>query len=609
MIRRWLTWLCGWLLCLSCSLSAAPGRVHLVVASGLDLQGVRDLTKAPQLSHGLLEASWGLMSIGGERRASPGVLGTALATGLRDAPDLSAMKVQQWVKARRGTSLAELLRRYRRTVNFNAPDDGRRLLGSGSDADASLWIHWIGPESPSPDRDLKRVLTEAITRGDRVILVGAPVDDQVSLIPIVVSMPGAEGGLLTSASTRTAGLVKDSNVAALIAEFLEIQPPDVWRSMETRQSKGPLQRWITLTRLSAGSEQQRRLIIPVILLIALTAVGAISTVWVSRSRKQAMVAACVVLCALSSLPLIFHLLGVISATAGPLRDWQFLSIVIAGLVLAGICAKRMQASTGLTVFYVWICLVTIVVMLTDAALGCHGARYSLIGAYLISGIRLYGLGNEYLGVILGGLGVAWLAARPSMRPTVAVLWLLSVLAMGMPWIGANLGGFAASLAGFGTVLIWQWAKSHSIWSRFILVAAGWIIAWLLQAVMVAVDILTKSNTHMGDVWRRTNGDPGDAGWTLLFETKLKLMTAVLTNPYTLLAAAGAFVAVLAVRHLTARQHRMLPARLLPTFIGLAIPVAIMNDSGVVPALIVTGYLAVWVLIEQGANDGIRNSAC
>lgn len=594
------TWLCGVLLCLACVTLARPERVHLIIAGGLDLQDIRHLSTQPELRLWVQQASWGLMSVGGERRGSPGVFGAALATGLRGAPDGNAAQVSQWVRDRRAVSLAELLKHHHLTVYHTAPDDGRSLLGVGNDPTATLTIQWI-PQSTSGSAELTQALIRAVTCGSRVVLAGAPADMDTCLTPVLAGSVELQGGLLTSDSTRASGLVKDANLAPFIARVLHVPIPDVWRSMKVSPVHTPASRWQALTRLQASAEQQRRLIVPVILLVAVTIVGALGSVWIRRSHVRAVTTAGLVLCTLSSLPLMLHLLGLLSAIAGPLSDGLYLSMLLAGLALAGWGVSRALSRTGLPALYMWICLVTILMMVADAAMGCQGARFSLIGAYLVSGIRLYGLGNEYLGVILGGLGVAWLAARPAVRPFISALWLLCILAMGTPWMGANLGGFAASLASFWSVLVWQRRPYQPSWIRVLMIIGTWLAAWLLQAVPVAIDIVSGSNTHMGDVWRRTNGDPGDTGWMTLIESKLRLMSAVLTNPFTLLAAIGAVIGIVSVTRLIASRRQAVPQHLISTFVVLTIPVILMNDSGIVSALIVTGYLAVWVVLMQGES--------
>ena len=74
----------------------------------------------------------------------------------------------------------------------------------------------------------------------------------------------------------------------------------------------------------------------------------------------------------------------------------------------------------------------------------------------MGGARFYGIGNEYMGVLMGATitGVSLLVTRLKKRPAVqyfvaGALFLSVLIVLGAPWWGSNFGGFVASLIAFG----------------------------------------------------------------------------------------------------------------------------------------------------------------
>ena len=95
-------------------------------------------------------------------------------------------------------------------------------------------------------------------------------------------------------------------------------------------------------------------------------------------------------------------------------------------------------------------------VIVDGLLGGHLIRQSFLGYDPIIGARYYGIGNEYMGVVIGAvllMVAAWLEWK---RPTgrwvkigTAFLFVFLVLYFAAPFWGTNAGGALAASAGFG----------------------------------------------------------------------------------------------------------------------------------------------------------------
>src|SRR5207249_2301774 len=97
----------------------------------------------------------------------------------------------------------------------------------------------------------------------------------------------------------------------------------------------------------------------------------------------------------------------------------------------------------------------------------------------------YGLGNEYVGVLIGMSLLGVLAFEERLRRhrwLQAAFFLGLVLLIGSPSAGANMGGALAAAAGFSTALILARQPSRPILALAgavgaVLVAAGIMFAW------------------------------------------------------------------------------------------------------------------------------------
>jgi hypothetical protein len=150
---------------------------------------------------------------------------------------------------------------------------------------------------------------------------------------------------------------------------------------------------------------------------------------------------------------------------------------------------------------VGICLLTASVVLVDLLLGGKLVVLPLLGGSALEGMRLYGLTNTLVGLLLAVSvwGVAGLAGRRVLEPG-AARWIVFLLlltlsfAIGFGALGANAGGFITALA---TTLTFFAATSERGFT-------GWRTAFIVLATIAgtAVMILVDSvfiHTHAGRV--------------------------------------------------------------------------------------------------------------
>ena len=135
-----------------------------------------------------------------------------------------------------------------------------------------------------------------------------------------------------------------------------------------------------------------------------------------------------------------------------------------------------------------VCVLLMVILSVDQWTGARLIKGSPLGYDVISGARFYGIGNEYMGALVGAacIGGACLIER-FVRYGRWVVWgvllclavVLSVLAL--PWWGANVGGAVSAFAAFG--ILAMLVTMHSItWRRVVAMTA--VLAVLLAAIFI-----------------------------------------------------------------------------------------------------------------------------
>ncbi|MGB9792434.1 MAG: hypothetical protein ACPLTR_07660, partial [Thermacetogeniaceae bacterium] len=153
----------------------------------------------------------------------------------------------------------------------------------------------------------------------------------------------------------------------------------------------------------------------------------------------------------------------------------------------------------------FLCLATVGVLLVDTLSGCNLQEYSVLSYDTMSGARFYGLGNEYMGVLIGSLvmGSSLLLQRSGgldKRVPLLVngfLFLSAVVILGAPMWGSNFGGLLAALTAF-TYTFCRFLGVRLSWKRVML--GGFIILVLASGFMLwDFSRPPESRSHFGQL--------------------------------------------------------------------------------------------------------------
>lgn len=244
-----------------------------------------------------------------------------------------------------------------------------------------------------------------------------------------------------------------------------------------------------------------------------------------------------------------------------------------------------------------VALATALLVGIDILNGASLMKRSLLGYDPVAGSRFYGIGNEYMGVLLGSLAVAsaFLLEELPLRRKAAmpvVAFAVVALLLGHPGLGINVGGaISAAVA--------AWAAFHFGNERPLRLRSA--LFWLL-AVFVVIGVAGilemllggERPSHLGQVVERMSEDGTDPLWAL-FERKvsvnLKLIRLTVWSRVALSSFALLGVTLFHPNWLANALHRRHPwlFRMARTAVLCAAAALVFNDSGVVAA----STLALW----------------
>lgn len=455
------------------------------------------------------------------------------------------------------------------------------------------------------------------------------------LPPILGIGPHFRPGVLTSATTRTSGLVANIDVAPTLLAALGVARPRTMsgRVMHSetvaRGREGPEADAAAVLRFAREATLSARAIVPLGVTIGAAAVAVLALVvlalrrtpvgrgWTRGYRSVRRLASMAVLL-VAALPLGLLLGSVTEPTTVP-----GLGLAIAGwaaaAALAAVLGSRLHAlsswkTAGREIAasprgrapspLTWLAGLTVLVVVSDLLMGGRLIARSPLSGFPVSGIRFYGVGNEYLGVLIGMGIVAPLAFEERLaryRWAQAGLFLGLLLLIGSPRYGANFGGALAGAAGFAATLALAVRPQRPLQALLLagaalLLAGAGVLVW--DALRPAVE-----RTHIGEFARAA----WTGGWSAaapVLRRKAAMDLRILTSGFAVvpIVAAAPFVGLWyrgAGRWVSALLARRPELRAVTggSLVG-AWTALFLKDSGVAPWMFITATMLALLLDAQ-----------
>ncbi|QNO14538.1 hypothetical protein HYG86_06965 [Alkalicella caledoniensis] len=146
--------------------------------------------------------------------------------------------------------------------------------------------------------------------------------------------------------------------------------------------------------------------------------------------------------------------------------------------------------------------ITVTSVLLDTLFNSFLQKQSILGYDVIAGARFYGVGNEYMGVLIGGSIIATLPLMENakFKKWLYVLYGAIIFIMMAPFFGTNFGGTLALSVTFGVALT-DVKKGKGLY-KYILALGGIFV--LAVAAMLLLNTMTENQTHIGRLFAGDN---------------------------------------------------------------------------------------------------------
>jgi hypothetical protein len=447
------------------------------------------------------------------------------------------------------------------------------VIGALEGHEAVLWF--LSPISPS------------YLRGEWIpdLMPMPPVAPELrTLAPAVMFEFGGDAlsGLLTSSSTRWPGLVAAADFAPTLLAWWGIdsaagEATAGGRRMRVVAAEEPLDRLGRLDRMLTEGHRLRFVVVKWYAVYAFIVLLAGLGFAIRRPRWLRFLGGPGLALALAPVGLL------LCPLAGSEKAWVHLLVagaITAALTLAATRGGEVARGTAAVM------LVGSGLIALDVVLGSPLMRRSVLGFGVMFGSRFYGIGNEYMGVLVGmtavGVG-ALLQVVPRAHRIGAGLGAAVVLVIGLPFLGANWGG--SFTAASGLVVLWLVAAPRR-WPRAV-ATAGLVLVTAI-ALPAALDLLRPAweRSHIGGSAAALLAGEF-AGITGIVGRKLAMNWRVVAyTPWVVVVASVSAAALWALlreggpaRRSLARQP-MLAAGIAAALVAGAVAM-VVNDSGLV----------------------------
>lgn len=443
-------------------------------------------------------------------------------------------------------------------------DDPSKKLEKATQSGAGF----VAVEASNP-RESSEIVETAWEAGAAVAVAApnAPAG-AANLTPFALS---GSDGVLYSPGTRTNGLLSSEDVAPTLLNRLGIKaPPEMaGRAAEIRPGSTPDA--ARLQERLAFVDEERAVVWA---LLVGTSAAAVVLGTVLRGRDGVRMAVLF----LVALPF-----GTLAAAAVPIID-AVLVAVLAAVLAGGLVVLALGFSSGKLGGLAVVSLVTVVAVLADAAFGGEVMGFSVLGHDPAYGTRFYGIGNEYSAVVAGalplGAGLA-VGLRPRLIALVPVVGVAAMVALGLPPMGADVGGSLALGFGLGATMgLLRGGRPLSI------------ALWSGGGLFVAVVLFVVGGSLFPDVSHGARAASGDVALYEVAARKIILSLRHLLNPiWTVLLMALAALTFFGWRRVRGEVGgRAVAAGMLGAAVAAAASGA-LNDSGILAAILALAYPA------------------
>ena len=305
----------------------------------------------------------------------------------------------------------------------------------------------------NPDSDLLIMLSPSPTREQNRL--------RNLMVPVILWGKGVEPGILTSATTRREGIIANLDILPTILSTLNLDSryhivgrPAVSQATEHEA----LVRLVNMNQNMHFIYNTRPTLVRgyIFLQIIIIAIAIVMIFFIPRFLLYLKIP----LLFLMSVPFGLLLVGLI-----PIISLFTYTVIVLSMAFALVAISLLMEQFLKTKNYnhvlspfILIGLLTSLAILIDLSLGAPLMQRSTLGYDALAGARYYGLGNEYMGVLIGAsiIGISGLLDKFRKNKYVlgvsSLYLLVTIYLIASPNWGSNLGGTIAAVMGFSYLI-------------------------------------------------------------------------------------------------------------------------------------------------------------
>ncbi|MGE5372480.1 MAG: hypothetical protein ACM3QZ_10880 [Solirubrobacterales bacterium] len=447
-----------------------------------------------------------------------------------------------------------------------------------------------------------------------LLLVVSPAPPQMlidlrnTFTPVLAIGPNYQNGRLTSAATRRGGVVANTDIAPTILSFFNINaanPSLVGQPMiaEPVPDQGILSAQVQLADRSATTNRLRLpliqgyAVLEIVLLLA-----ALLVILRFRQYRNTMMP---ILYSVLVCPIVLLPLNLLALPA----DWHYIAVSILAVIgltwLLIVFSRREYYLATMLAAGIMLALLNI-----DLFTGANMIKSSVLGYDPMAGARYYGIGNEYLGMMIGSallFGSALYARFPG-RATMGLLivfFLGEAAVIALPNLGAQTDGVITAPIAFLTSL--ALLSGFRLKPKTLLVIGGIMVTAVLSLTIFDMNRPPELQTHIG----RAANQIATGGWQealTIIQRKaamnLKLIKYTVWTRVFLVFLAGLMVLIFRPLGVMAALRDRYPV-LFKGFAGIVTGAAVglmINDSGIVTAATTAIYIVIPIVLLILQNE-------
>ncbi len=357
--------------------------------------------------------------------------------------------------------------------------------------------------------DYLKEVFEIANENDRIYITSAYPEKQdyidgYRLSPIVI-FGGEEKGLLTSGTTRRTGVLSNLDISADIFDYFKIKSDVIVGKTIQKVSDDKNMEFLSKDYDKIVSNMKIR--IPVLYTYAafemiMWIIMLVAIFFRHKTPKNTFRVLCAILKFTIAIPFVLLI--------APLLNYSTQASIITciiGLLIIVYSLVYKFVKDDLSKLILLSGLVAVGVLI-DGATGQNMIKSSLLGYDPIIGARYYGIGNEYMGVLIGSLifSVMGVLQKEIINKKIASLILLvSIIILGHPKMGANVGGTITAVFSFLYLIMRLYDIKVDLKKMlFIVIAVVGVVS-----TMAIIDIyFIGSQSHLaGAIKKITSGGP------------------------------------------------------------------------------------------------------